>query len=41
MNKGLSFSEKLFYYANVILTLGTAFLLKVIIKKAILETKND
>lgn len=32
--------EKLFYYVYNILTLGAPYLLKVIIKKALLETNN-
>jgi len=40
MKKDLSIVERLFYYGYCILTLGGVFLLKVIIKKAILETQN-
>lgn len=37
--KELPTGEKLVYYALNILTLGTSFFLKVIIKKALIESK--
>lgn len=39
-NKSLPLAEALVYYGYVILTLGFAWVVKVIIKKAILEAQN-
>ncbi len=39
MNKDLSFIEKLFYYIACILSLGFWYLVKIVIKKAIIESK--
>lgn len=39
MKKDLTFGENLAYYGYVILTLGGAWITKIIIKKAILESK--
>ena len=38
--KDLTFGEKLAYYGYCILTLGGAWLLKIIIKKAIIESQE-
>lgn len=40
MKKDLSFGEKLWYYAIVILSLGFWFGVKVVIKKAIIEASE-
>jgi hypothetical protein len=40
MKKQMSFLEQLFYYLSVVVTVGGAFALKAIIKKAIIESKE-
>jgi len=40
MKKELPFGEQLVYIGYCIITFGAAWLLKIIIKKAILESKN-
>jgi len=37
----LSFIAKLFYYFSVIVSLGTTYLIKVIIEKAITDARED
>lgn len=41
MKKELSFLETLVYYLSVFFTFGTTFILKVVIKKAIIDSTKS